>query len=337
MKKHIKYIFIILFIIILFSSCQEGSETFYPSWGKVYIPNFVGGEGNTVTIINGRTNGQKVIDLGVREDGEAGGKGSIGVGANSSTNKVYVSNYQDDTVSVIDGTLDTRIKVIKNVGKPHNIAVNPRTNRIYVIDFTGNKITIIDGHSDLELTTIPTEVQSYSIAINTQTNTIYAANPGDNSFTVINGRTNGFTNYRSAGLSNPRGVTVNPLTNKVYISSRDSNTVTVIDGKTNAKLSVIYGFSEPIGIAVNSETNKIYVANYNSSTGNRVTVIDGATDKVINVITGISGAWSVAVNEITNKIFVTNIHSALSVIDGESGEVNTISDLNDPVFIAFLP
>ncbi len=337
-----KIIILAMLVIFIFCACEEGNETMYSSWGKIYVTNYVEGDGNTVSVFCGRKKTKNVIFLGMREDGESGGKGPYRVGINQKTGKVYISNYNDSTVTVIDSSTDRLINIIKNATRPNGIAVNPKTNRIYVINDTGNKVTVIDGDQDVVLTeSIELSpgsgvggAEPISISVNPNTNMIYTCN-GSNTFSVINGNTNVAATYSTATLNGPRGIAVNPITNKIYITNYNSNTVSVIDAKTNTEIkdspiSSSY-FANPRGIAVDTKRNYIYVTNNHSGSGNSLTVINGRNDQVIDVITGMPGAWEVAIHELSNTIFVSSPgNDALSVINGDTKEVYTMSGLSDP-------
>ena len=52
-----------------------------------------------------------------------------------STNIVYVANYDDDTVSVIDGKTNSVTSNIKVGTSPSAVSVNPSTNIVYVTNY----------------------------------------------------------------------------------------------------------------------------------------------------------------------------------------------------------
>jgi len=113
------------------------------------------------------------------------GLGPRDASINPNTNKVYVSNQFDDTVSVIDGTTDTVIKTI-SVTRPGKSAVNPDTNKIYII--SGNNVVVIDGASDTIISTIPfVGIAPNSVAIDLDTNKIYVSTRISNHVAVIDG------------------------------------------------------------------------------------------------------------------------------------------------------
>src|SRR6266487_1738619 len=77
------------------------------------------------------------------------------VAANQNTNRIYVSNLTDNTVSVIDGASDTVIATIPVGFLPEVVDVNSVTNMIYVANFLDNTVSVIDGGSNTVVATIP--------------------------------------------------------------------------------------------------------------------------------------------------------------------------------------
>src|SRR5271155_2514182 len=138
---------------------------------------------------------------------------------NPVSNKIYVSNGQDGTVTVIDGATNNALTV--RVGtNPNSIAVNPITNKIYLANARSNQVTAIDG-LDNSTITIPAGFSPNSVAVNTLTNKVYVANRGNSptfagTVTVIDGADPGSTASVTAGTS-PQSVAVNPVTNQIYV------------------------------------------------------------------------------------------------------------------------
>lgn len=105
----------------------------------------------------------------------------------SSTNKIYVANLQDGTVTVIDGA--TNSTAVLSVGtRPTAVAVNPVTNKIYVADKLSNTVTIIDEATN-STETVTVGQTPVSVAVNPVTNKIYVGNNQDVTVTVIDGAT----------------------------------------------------------------------------------------------------------------------------------------------------
>jgi YVTN family beta-propeller protein len=80
------------------------------------------------------------------------GKHPTAIGIKGFTNKIYVANYDDGTVSVINGTNNTKIGKDIPVGKnPKGIGANIATNTIYVTNQGDNTVSVINGYNNIPI------------------------------------------------------------------------------------------------------------------------------------------------------------------------------------------
>ena len=114
------------------------------------------------------------------------------IAVNEDTNTIYVMNGLDDTVSVINGTSNTKIGDDIQVGNGStDIVVNEDTNTVYVVKGLDDTVSVINGTSntkigdDIQVGDAPSD-----IGVNERTNTIYVANGYDSSISVIDGVSN---------------------------------------------------------------------------------------------------------------------------------------------------
>ncbi len=249
-----------------------------------------------------------------------------GVAVNPSTNQIFVADYGNGWVTVVDGSTDELANepAIAPQGvemdragfvplSPEGIAVNPSTKTIYVTqDESPGGIYTIDGTTHKIDGVFPTgQDYSVAIAINPSTNTVYVANYGSNTTSVIDGST-GVVRATVAVGGLPFDVAVNPSTNLVYVANSGSDSVSVIDGSTNTVRATIQVGISPDGVAVNPTTNTVYVANYGSDS---VSMIDGATNSVAGTVGVGSEPTYIAVDSPTNTVYVADSNSgAISVI-----------------------
>jgi YVTN family beta-propeller protein len=233
---------------------------------------------------------------------------------NPKTNKAYVVNSSDGTVTVMDGSANFTITV--RVGsEPMAIAVNPVTNKIYVGNSASGTVSVIDGATDAVTATVKVGALPYVVAANPTTNKIYVSKTFSNTMTVIDGATNATSNLK-AGIQ-ADAIAVNPVTNKLYLTNYESQYVTVLDGTTNDTTPVVAGV-HLWAIAPNLVTNKIYVANAGSS---NLTVIDGASNDTTTVSTG-DIPCAIAVDSVANRVYALNYASdSVTVIDGANSSV----------------
>jgi len=96
------------------------------------------------------------------------------VAVDALTHRVYVANYADDTMSVIDGG---RVVATVKVGRsPQNIAVDAKRKRVYVANFHGDSVTVIDSANNRVLATKPAGKNPYAVVVDEAEGTVFAGN-----------------------------------------------------------------------------------------------------------------------------------------------------------------
>src|SRR5262249_46395582 len=71
------------------------------------------------------------------------GNDPFAVAVNRQTNKIYVANFGDSSVTVIDGASGSTREIPVGL-HPAAVAINETSNRIYVANSSENTVTIID-------------------------------------------------------------------------------------------------------------------------------------------------------------------------------------------------
>jgi YVTN family beta-propeller protein len=211
------------------------------------------------------------------------GNRPIYLAVDPTTNRIYVSNQADDTVSVIDGTSNTVLAVV-NVGHfPNGIAVNPKTNTIYVANLTSGTLSIING-TTLTTSTLWLGPNPAKVAVNTSTNRVYVTLENQNgALDVVDGRKHKI--IASIGLPPfPLSVAIDRRSNQVYVADFlcGCGQVSVIDGKTNEPVNTIAlpGSSMVVGVAVDLKNEFGYAADENSG----FYVIDLASGNILGKV-----------------------------------------------------
>jgi len=267
-----------------------------------------------------------VIDFDPDTEGIQGipvGNGPFGVSATEAF--VYVTNYFDDTVSVIDTSNNTPIDFDPDtegiqgisVGDgPYGITVTPYGEYAYVTNYIEDTVSVIDTSSNTETTTIPVGDKPSGVSVTGAF--AYVTNFGTGSVSVIDTALNEVIAEITVG-SNPLGVSVMPGGEYVYITNYGDDTVSVIDTLSNTVTATIPVGDKPSGISVTGAF--AYVTNFGAGS---VSVIDTAINEVIAEITVGSGPFGISVTPGGKYAYVNNFgDDKVSVIDTSN---NTVID-----------
>jgi YVTN family beta-propeller protein len=322
----------------------------------VYVANFAD---NTASVIDGATcNGVVGSGCAAAPPVVQVGSGPQGVAVDESTDTVYTTNGNDNSVSVINGaTCNAGTSAgcgqtpaeVHVAGSPGEAVVDEHTHTVYAgyaLNSLG-AVALIDGtrcnglvHSGCAQA--PGVVQAGSnpigVAEDPVTGTVYVANQEDSNVSVINARTcNATTRYgcssplpAMAGAYDAGGVDVDTATDTVYYTSQSENDVTVLDGsRCNAEQThgcTRYAPTTTTGngasfTAVNQRTDTVYVTNQEDGT---VSVINGAVCNVV-VRRGCGSPWpTIAVGAFPKGIAVDEQTDTVYVANSGGGTVSVI-------------
>lgn len=208
------------------------------------------------------------------------------------TNTLYVSNYDNDSVVVINGATNTVTQTITGIQSPTAITVDPATDMVYAAQRTGG-IAVINGVTGAVTGTVPAG-EVTSMTVDPSTDTIYAGESYPGTIEVIDGETGTVTARIAVPLTG--GLADNPATDTLYAASGPS--VTAFSGSTNTAAGAVKLSAAPEGIAVNAATDTVLAADPGFGV---LTLISGSADTVTGSL-ALTGATSVAVDPQTDTL-----------------------------------
>ena len=272
----------------------------------------------------------------------------------SENNRMYVTNYNDDTVSVIN-TADNSVIATVTIGNtPNDIAFDSTNDRMYyslgnwLADLTKRIRTIDTADHSVSSNIATAEPIAHGIAFDSKNDRMYVVNwnewgrdyprvvaPDNATVSVINTANNSEIATITVG-DGSYGIAFDSANDRMYVTNYSDNTVSVISTATNSVIATVSVGEYPYGIAFDSENNRMYVTNYG---GDTVSVISTATNGVIATISVGESPISIAFDSANNRMYVTNTtDDTVSVIDTATNSViDTISVGDTPRGIAFDP
>ena len=197
--------------------------------------------------------------------------GDLPWGVGGASDRVYVANFADNTVTTINPLVNSVLRTTSVSGLPAFVTALP--NRAYVTHINGH-LSVIgrDGSRLADLT--PGAGELWGIAFNPQTGQLYVADRPGRRIIVLSTSTNQVTG--SINLpGTPYALAYNPGTGNLYAVDANTNQVYVVNTRNNNRYAgaLTVGSQDPNdggqGIAVIN--NKVYVGNWQ---GRSITVLD---------------------------------------------------------------
>jgi YVTN family beta-propeller protein len=219
------------------------------------------------------------------------------------TNRAYVANSGDSSVSVIDIEAGLVVDTISVNDGPFAVATHRAANLAYVTHFSLGIVSVIDTTTNEVLTAVNVGDNPQSVAINEVKNKAYVANPGawgsgDDTVTIIDTTTHQVIDTVTVG-QDPNGIAVADHGNSTGAFVALRGQVKVIDVSTDAVTHTIpipaggvSGVACPHGIAYQRATY-------------RMVVLHGTCDVPVS------------------SYYLTNVYSTTKVVDGSAHRVTT--------------
>jgi YVTN family beta-propeller protein len=321
------------------------------SAGAVYVTNIANGVPRVSVIDSNAASPQVEFSLRV-------GNSPRGVAVSPDGSRVYVANYDDDTLSVIDTSAVAALPgAAGGVGDKTGARALGGSGGAgaYTNKLVTSTITVGNGPSGVAVNSQNTVYVTNNLADNM---TVIAANGTINTIAVGDGPNGVATIYplvfvanRNSDnvtfIGNPGPIAVGnspfsvayPAGSLVYVTNYLSDSLSVINTATSTATSILVGdVSGPVGIAANQAGTRLYVTNANNGT---VSVINAFTRTVIATIAVQPNPRGVAINPAGTRLFITdasdNRVAVINIADNSVAYTPTVGSSSSYLGIASNP
>lgn len=206
----------------------------------------------------------------------------------------YVTNGEDNVLSVVDIAQRKVVGEIKTGKSPHGLRMSPDAREIYVANTGDNSVSVIDIARAREIARVPVGKAPAQVGFTPDGRRVYVSSTVDNTVVVVD------TVKRVKIATVPVGrkpiqVFATPDGRYVYAANEGTknnidNTVSVIDTATNKVVVAVVTGKGAHGVVVTDDGSRALIANTVDST---VSVIDTATQRVTRSIKVGEGAGGI--------------------------------------------
>ena len=255
--------------------------------------------------------------------------------------QLYVLNYMDDNVSVVNGSTHSVTATIMVPSGPLSGLYNPVTRQVYVTNYNEGSVSIIEPTTNTVRTTVPVGAMPAAMAYDPTTGDVYVANQYSNSVTIIAGSTDAAVATILVGHW-PATVIFDPVSSCAYVANALDSSVSVIGSSTRTVVATIpvpgmhpdqTGFFSGAYDPVNGD---VYLA---SSAAEVLNVIDPTTNTVVTTIPVQADPYGVLYNSYNGYVYVLDTgRNNVTVIDPATNHVvTTVGTLFTPFAAAIDP
>lgn len=175
----------------------------------------------------------------------------------SINNRIYVTSYSTNSVSIIDAPTNTVLSTISVGTNPTSITYDVNTGRVFVLNQGANTISVIDTFTNTITNTITGQTNMTRCYVNYNNNTLY----------VLRGANDQVLTYNTITLSSGSTISVGDLpytltfdSTYVYVGNYNDDTITVINASTNTVVKTNSVSPKLIlGLTVDTNKNSLYM------------------------------------------------------------------------------
>ena len=255
------------------------------------------------------------------------GRNPIGIISPAGSDKLYVSNEDGNSVSVISRK---NLSVVATVqlaagAKPHHLNASPDGEFVYVAEFGANRVAVIDTESDTlagELITNPSPTaRVHAVWISQDNQTLYAANAGANEIAAVDIASNTILWSLPVG-ANPSEILVTHNEKTAYVSVRNENKLKVIDLETRSITGEVLVGTQPDTLRLTPDGKQLVVTL--RGTPAQISIVDvfkTLSVETVNIVPGATtGHHWLSQNGRYSFVAVENPGS-VAVVNNKSGQV----------------
>lgn len=264
----------------------------------------------------------------------AAGNGAQGVAVTNT--RAYISNYLDDTITVVD-TINGTVLTTIPVASAGMVVVKQDGTRLYVTnpgDGSGTAagtVTVIDTNTYTVVSTITVGKTPLDATLSPDGKTLYVVNYTDGTVSKISTATNKVIGTVKNIGTKPTFIAVSRDGKKIYVAGADTVSVFTSTATTG---KIVPGIgNSPTGLAVSADNTKLYVSHPDGT----ITVIDTVKSTVITTLTIGGPLGDITLNKDGSLLLVADGEGDVSVIDTSTNSVLRTVVTNPGPFTPVIP
>lgn len=196
-------------------------------------------------------------------------------------NRAFVTNSEDDTISVVDLAAAKVMATLPAGDYPHGLRASPDGSQLLVANVEGGTVSLIALHSLTEVAQIPVGKAPVQVAFLPDGSRAYVSLRDEDAVAVLDMATRAVVARIPVGRG-PIQLYATPDGSKVYVANQGSETdpdnrVSVIDVASGTVVATVTTGMGAHGVVVSADGERAFVTNIADGT---VSEIDTATDKV---------------------------------------------------------
>lgn len=218
----------------------------------------------------------------IQNHGDHMGACLFGSGTPSST--VYVTDFSDNEVFVLNAETNTQIATLSTNKTPIRTTRSPNQEFVYITNLNSNNVTVVSTSDNTIIGTVGVGKGPQNVVFSPDSAMAYVYNVKAGSVSVVRTADHTLVDTVVVGNGNPiatyNNLAISPNGEFVYVPNTNDNTVSVIETAGNTVHATVPVGTNPLSVAVTPDSQYVYVVN----AGSPVSVIQTSDHTVIKQV-----------------------------------------------------
>ncbi len=200
--------------------------------------------------------------------------------------KVYVGNFKDNTVSVLDAAAGAVVATVPVAAGPHGMGITPDDRWVYVSGDSSSTLSVIDTTTDRVVQSIEVGKTPHGVALTRDGRLLLVAVYGEDRIAFVDTATRAVVG--TVRVAKPHTIAIRPDGKVAYVASQEPGRfeLAVIDLAARAVVRTVALDKAPRDLEFGHDGKALY---FTQAGVNAVQVLDPASDKIVaEIATGVS-------------------------------------------------
>lgn len=234
--------------------------------------------------------------------------------------RIYVANFADHTVSVLDAGFFPNRRDVRVGRGPAGLAASPDGRRVYVANFHDGTVSILSTRLERPVRTISVGDAAYGVAVSLDGTTVAVTDTYRDELILFDADTGAVRTRLPTGRA-PNGIAIGP-NNWAYVAQYGEAEILVVDMATGKRRALI-ATAQPYLISIAAApTGRIVAVGFRSGSRNRVSLWEHEQIARLGASIGPNDLAAVTFNSDGSRTFVAGSdenRSNLVILAGDSG------------------
>lgn len=245
---------------------------------------------------------------------------SVATPAAVAEERIFVANFADHTVSVLDAGFFPNRRDVRVGRGPAGLAASPDGRRLYVANFHDGTVSILSTRHERAVRTISVGDSAYGVAVSADGATVAVTDTYRDELILLDADS-GTVRSRLATGRGPNGIAISP-NNWAYIAQYGEAEILVVDLATGRRRALIATAQPQLISIAAAPTGRITAVGLNSRSRNRITLSEHDQIARVGASVGPRDLTAVGYSSDGVRVFVVGSdenRSNFVVLDGDRG------------------